>query len=76
VPAARDGAAEPGGAQLTSGQVASLFRVDVKTVGRWARAGKLPSQTGPDGRRHFSAEAVLARADARVEDCSEGLAGP
>lgn len=27
---------------LTPGEVAALFRVDPKTVGRWARAGRFP----------------------------------
>lgn len=27
---------------LTPGEVAKLFRVDAKTVGRWSKTGKLP----------------------------------
>ncbi|MCO6011463.1 BldC family transcriptional regulator [Actinoallomurus purpureus] len=43
---------------LTPGEVAAAFRVDVKTVGRWAKAGKLPSIWTPGGRRRYPAAAV------------------
>ena len=39
---------------LTVGQVAELFRVDPKTVTRWARDGKLPYLATPGGHRRFS----------------------
>jgi excisionase family DNA binding protein len=41
---------------LTSTEVARLLRVDAKTVGRWARAGKLPALRtlgGQRGQGHF-----------------------
>ena len=38
---------------LTPGEVAKLFRVDPKTVTRWAKAGKLPSITTPGGHKRF-----------------------
>lgn len=43
---------------LTTGQVADLFRVDAKTVTRWARDGKLPYLATPGGHRRFS-EALI-----------------
>lgn len=43
---------------LKPAEVAALFRVDVKTVTRWANAGKLASVRTPGGRerRYFRAE--------------------
>lgn len=44
---------------LTPAEVASLFRVDPKTVTRWASAGKLRfiKTPGPNGhRRYFEAD--------------------
>jgi excisionase family DNA binding protein len=55
---------------LTPAEVASLFRVDLKTVGRWAKAGRLDSVRTPGGHRRFresvvndllNANAALAR---------------
>jgi excisionase family DNA binding protein len=34
---------------LTPGEVAALFRVDPKTVTRWAKTGRIPSQRTPGG---------------------------
>ena len=34
---------------LTPGEVARVFRVDPKTVTRWAKAGRLPSMKTPGG---------------------------
>lgn len=45
---------------LTPGEVAVMFRVDPKTVTRWATAGKLPSITTPGGHRRFFASDVRA----------------
>jgi excisionase family DNA binding protein len=45
---------------LTPGEVAGLFRVDVKTVTRWAQAGKLGSIKTPGGHRRYSAQQVEA----------------
>ena len=44
-----------GGAErlLTPGEVASLFRVDPKTVTRWASAGRIGSIRTPGGHRRF-----------------------
>ena len=38
---------------LTSAQVADLFRVDPKTVTRWAKAGKLTSIRTLGGHRRY-----------------------
>lgn len=38
---------------LSVGDVAELFRVDPKTVARWARAGRLPHFRTPGGHRRF-----------------------
>ncbi|NMM91973.1 DNA-binding protein [Rhodococcus sp. SRB_17] len=43
---------------LTSGQVAVLFRVDPKTVSRWARAGKIGSLTTLGGHRRYRSTEV------------------
>jgi excisionase family DNA binding protein len=47
--AANDGAER----LLTPGEVASLFRVDPKTVTRWASAGRIGSIRTPGGHRRF-----------------------
>ena len=46
---------QAGGAErlLTPGEVASLFRVDPKTVTRWASAGRIGSIRTPGGHRRF-----------------------
>ncbi|GIG27497.1 BldC family transcriptional regulator [Cellulomonas marina] len=41
------------GALLTPGEVASLFRVDPKTVTRWAQAGKISAVRTLGGHRRF-----------------------
>ena len=38
---------------LTPGEVAELFRVDPKTVTRWASAGRIGSIRTPGGHRRF-----------------------
>lgn len=38
---------------LTPGEVAKKFRVDPKTVTRWAHSGRLPSVTTPGGHKRF-----------------------
>jgi excisionase family DNA binding protein len=43
---------------LTPGEVARLFRVDPKTVTRWAAQGRLPSIRTPGGHRRFRAADV------------------
>lgn len=43
---------------MTPGEVAALFRVDPKTVTRWATAGLLGSIRTPGGHRRFWASDV------------------
>lgn len=38
---------------LTPGEVGALFRVDAKTVGRWANRGRIASIRTPGGHRRF-----------------------
>jgi excisionase family DNA binding protein len=45
---------------LTPGEVAVMFRVDPKTVTRWAAAGKVPSIRTPGGHRRFREDVVKA----------------
>lgn len=55
---------------LTPGEVADLFRVDPKTVGRWARTGKIRCFRTVGGHRRFYAE------DVRALLIAEGAATP
>jgi excisionase family DNA binding protein len=50
----------PGGRLLTPGEVAALFRVDAKTVTRWAAAGRIDSIRTPGGHRRFREDEVRA----------------
>lgn len=43
---------------LTPSEVASLFRVDPKTVTRWAHSGRLASITTPGGHKRFRESVV------------------
>jgi len=45
---------------LTPAEVASLFRVDPKTVTRWAKSGKLTSIRTLGGHRRFKESEVKA----------------
>jgi excisionase family DNA binding protein len=45
---------------LTPGEVATLFRVDPKTVTRWASAGRINSIRTPGGHRRFRESEVRA----------------
>ena len=47
-------------ALLTPGEVASLFRVDPKTVTRWAKSGKLSTVRTLGGHRRYSEAEVRA----------------
>ena len=46
---------------LLPAEVAGLFRVDPKTVTRWAKAGELKSCRTIGGHRRFRAQTVLAK---------------
>jgi excisionase family DNA binding protein len=52
---------------LTTDEVAALFRVDVKTVSRWVKSGRLRGQKSPGGGvwliRESVARAHLERGD-------------
>jgi excisionase family DNA binding protein len=54
---------------LTPAEVATLFRVDAKTVSRWAKAGKLTATRTLGGHRRFKEREVraLLAASRRVE---------
>ena len=45
---------------LTPAEVAALFRVDPRTVTRWANGGKLTSVRTPGGHRRFRETEVRA----------------
>src|SRR5215469_7389518 len=53
---------------LTPGEVAALFRVDPKTVTRWAASGRITSIRTPGGHRRFRESEVraLLRGDSEV----------
>ena len=44
---------------LTPAEVATMFRVDPKTVSRWAKAGRLTSIRTPGNHRRFREAEVL-----------------
>lgn len=46
---------------LTPREVADLFRVDPKTVTRWARSGKLTAVKTLGGHRRYRESEVMAR---------------
>ncbi|WP_433699279.1 BldC family transcriptional regulator [Nocardiopsis sp. CA-288880] len=48
------------GPLLTPAEVARLFRVDPKTVTRWALAGRISSLMTPGGHRRFREAEVQA----------------
>jgi excisionase family DNA binding protein len=45
---------------MTPAEVAAAFRVDAKTVSRWAKAGKISSTRTPGGHRRFPEAEVRA----------------
>ena len=45
---------------LSPGEVAALFRVDPKTVGRWAAAGKLSTVRTLGGHRRYREDEVTS----------------
>jgi excisionase family DNA binding protein len=51
---------------LTPAEVAALFRVDPKTVTRWAKAGKLTSIRTLGGHRRYRASEVHALLEAHA----------
>jgi excisionase family DNA binding protein len=65
-----------GEALLTPAEVAALFRVDPKTVTRWAKAGKLHSIRTLGGHRRYRASEVHALLDRFAPEQSESPAPP
>ncbi|GHE97892.1 MULTISPECIES: BldC family transcriptional regulator [Amycolatopsis] len=63
--------ASTGGRLLTPGEVAALFRVDPKTVTRWATAGRIGSIRTPGGHRRFRESEVNALLAELTTDASE-----
>ncbi|HEY0699665.1 MAG TPA: BldC family transcriptional regulator [Micromonospora sp.] len=59
---------------LTPGEVAALFRVDPKTVTRWAAAGRIGSIRTPGGHRRFRESEVraLLEGEGMLEEGTEG----
>ena len=53
---------------LTPGEVAVMFRVDPKTVTRWARDGKLASIRTLGGHRRYPEAEVRARLAGSLQD--------
>jgi excisionase family DNA binding protein len=53
---------------LTPAEVAALFRVDPKTVTRWAKAGKLSSIRTLGGHRRYRADEVKRFLDGARQD--------
>ena len=56
---------------LTPGEVAVMFRVDPKTVTRWAQEGKLTSIRTLGGHRRYREAEIRARLTAATRDRSE-----
>ena len=56
----KEGAVDTGDRLLTPGEVAAPFRVDPKTVTRWAAAGRISSIRTPGGHRRFRESEVRA----------------
>ncbi|MDR7302377.1 BldC family transcriptional regulator [Haloactinomyces albus] len=57
---------------LTPGEVAALFRVDPKTVTRWATAGRIGSIRTPGGHRRFRESEVRTLLDELTRDAETG----
>lgn len=68
-------AATVGGRLLTPGEVAALFRVDPKTVTRWATAGRIGSIRTPGGHRRFRESEVNELLAELTTDASEPTRG-
>ena len=52
---------------LTPGEVAELFKVNPKTVTRWARAGKITAIRTIGGHRRFRADEVRSFLDGEMD---------
>jgi excisionase family DNA binding protein len=61
---------------LTPGEVAALFRVDPKTVTRWAAAGRIGSIRTPGGHRRFRESEVRALLEGEGDFDEDGPVAP
>ena len=61
---------------LTPGEVAALFRVDPKTVTRWAATGLITSLRTPGGHRRFREAEVRALLRGDTDASPEGQPVP
>lgn len=57
---------------LTPAEVASLFRVDPKTVTRWAKAGKISAIRTLGGHRRYREAEVLSLLNDRATEIGTG----
>lgn len=73
-----EGAVDTGDRLLTPGEVAALFRVDPKTVTRWAAAGRIGSIRTPGGHRRFRESEVraLLEGEGMLEEPEDGANRP
>jgi excisionase family DNA binding protein len=60
---------------LTPGEVAALFRVDPKTVTRWAAAGRIGSIRTPGGHRRFRESEVRALLEGELDELTDETGG-
>jgi excisionase family DNA binding protein len=65
-----DDATDPPETLLTPSEVAALFRVNPKTVTRWARAGKISAIRTLGGHRRFRASEIRRCLEEMSEDGS------
>jgi excisionase family DNA binding protein len=72
------GVVDTGDRLLTPGEVAALFRVDPKTVTRWAAAGRIGSIRTPGGHRRFRESEVraLLEGEGLIEPGTDRPSGP
>ncbi len=60
---------------LTPGEVAALFRVDPKTVTRWAAVGRIGRIRTPGGHSRFRESEVRAMLNTGPEEAEEAASG-
>lgn len=61
---------------LTPSEVAKLFRVDPKTVTRWAAAGRIDSIRTPGGHTRYHESEVYILLNAKEKDGATAAASP
>jgi excisionase family DNA binding protein len=59
---------------MTPGEVARLFRVNPRTVTRWARKGRIPSVLTPGGHHRFDELEIRALFRESKPPCGQTLA--